>query len=139
MPSRRLTNQQHQVVSAMLLRADRVLLCHRSIDREWYPDVWDLPGGHVEANETPPDAVVREVHEELGITLPGLLGPHVFYRSTEEFELRVWTSRRWSGSPANCAPHEHDEIGWFAEREVRSLRLADAAYRSWILQALASE
>jgi 8-oxo-dGTP diphosphatase len=138
MPTGRPTGQ-HQVVAAVLLRADTVLLCHRSIDREWYPDVWDLPGGHVEADETPTDAVVREVQEELGVTLSGSLGQHSFYRSTEEFELRVWTSRTWSGSPANCAPHEHDEIGWFTEPEARSLRLADEAYRSWILQALASE
>ena len=123
----------------MLLRADTVLLCHRAIDREWYPDMWDLPGGHVEANETPTDAVVREVQEELGVTLSGSLGQHSFSRFTEEFELRVWTSRTWSGSPANCAPREHDAIGWFAEREVRSLRLADDVYRSWILRAVASE
>jgi len=122
----------------MLVRADSVLLCHRCIDREWYPDVWDLPGGHLEANETPTDAIVREVHEELGVTLPGPLGPHSFHRATEEFELRVWTCRTWSGSPANCAPDEHDEIGWFTERETRSLRLADDVYGSWILQALAS-
>jgi 8-oxo-dGTP pyrophosphatase MutT (NUDIX family) len=43
---------QHQVVAAMLLRADSVLLCHRSSDRAWYPDVWDLPGGHIETNES---------------------------------------------------------------------------------------
>jgi 8-oxo-dGTP diphosphatase len=130
---------QHRVVAAILLRADTVLLCHRSSDREWYPDVWDLRGDHAEANETPIDAVVREVQEELGVTLSGSLGQHSFFLATEEFELRVWTCRTWSGSPANCAPHEHDEIGWFAEREVRSLQLADDAYRSWILQALASE
>ena len=138
MPTSRSTGR-HRVVAAMLLRDDSVLLCHRSIDRAWYPDVWDLPGGHVEANETPTDAVVREVQEELGVTLSGSLGRHSFSRSTEEFELRVWTSRTWSGSPANCAPREHDEIGWFAEPEVRALRLADDVYRGWILQAVASE
>jgi 8-oxo-dGTP diphosphatase len=138
MPSGRLT-VQHQVVAAMLLRADSVLLCHRSIDREWYPDLWDLPGGHVEANETPRDAVAREVQEELGVRLSRSLGQHSFFRTTDDFELRVWTVRTWSGSPTNCAPHEHDEVDWFTEREARSLRLADDCYRAWILQALASE
>ena len=131
--------ERRQVVAAMLLRADTVLLCHRAIDREWYPDLWDLPGGHLEANETPRDAVVREVQEELGVTLSGPLGQHSFSRTTEEFGLRVWTSRSWSGSPTNRAPHEHDEIGWFTERGTRSLRLADDGYRSWILQALTSK
>jgi 8-oxo-dGTP diphosphatase len=122
----------------MLLRADTILLCHRSVDREWYPNLWDLPGGHIEEMETPGEALVRELHEEVGIILSEPLGPHSFYRATEEFEMCVWTSRQWSGSPANCAPQEHDEIGWFSEREVRSLRLADDAYRSWITQALTS-
>ena len=129
---------QHQVVAAMLLRADTVLLCHRSSDRAWYPDVWDLPGGHIEANEAPGDALIREIREELGVTLSGPLGEHSYCRATEEFEMLVWTPRGWSGTPANQAPHEHDGIGWFTEREVRFLRLADDAYRSWIPEALAS-
>jgi 8-oxo-dGTP diphosphatase len=130
---------QHLIVAAMLLRADTVLLCHRSADREWYPDVWDLPGGHAEANETAPGALVREVREELGVTLTGSLGRPTFFRTTEEFDLRVWTSRAWSGSPVNCAPREHDEIGWFSEAEALSLRLADDAYRDWIVRALSSQ
>jgi 8-oxo-dGTP diphosphatase len=123
----------------MLLRADTILLCHRSIGREWYPDLWDLPGGHIEEKETPSEALVRELHEEVGVILTDPLGPHSFSRATEEFEMHVWTSRQWSGSPTNCAPQEHDQIGWFSEREVRALRLADDAYRSWITQALAAE
>lgn len=40
----------------------RVLLCHR---RDM--DAWNLPGGGVEAGETPWDATVREVREEVGL------------------------------------------------------------------------
>ncbi len=41
---------------------DRVLLCHR---RDY--DLWNLPGGGVEANEAPWECVVREVKEEVGL------------------------------------------------------------------------
>lgn len=126
----------HQVVAAMLIRADTVLLCHRCATRTWYPDVWDLPGGHVETDESPTDALVRELREEVGVTLLEPLGDHSFSRSTEEFRLRVWTARRWSGSPTNCAPEEHDAIGWFSASDAASLRLADPCSRSWILGAL---
>lgn len=34
-----------------------------------FPDCWDLIGGHVEEGETPEEALIREVKEELGITL----------------------------------------------------------------------
>ena len=46
-------DQRHDVVAALLVRADRVLLCHRSPDRRWFPDVWDFPGGHVEESGAP--------------------------------------------------------------------------------------
>jgi ADP-ribose pyrophosphatase YjhB (NUDIX family) len=42
----------------------RILLCHRT-DR----DMWNLPGGRVEAHESPWDAVLREVAEEVGLTV----------------------------------------------------------------------
>ena len=72
----------------------------------------------------------------MGITLLEPLGDHSFSRTTEEFQLRVWATRRWSGSPANCAPEEHDAIGWFSPSDAASLRLADPGYRGWILEAL---
>jgi 8-oxo-dGTP pyrophosphatase MutT (NUDIX family) len=75
---------RHQVVGAMLVRADAVLLSHRSVDREWFPDVWDHPGGHAEANETPTQAVAREVREEIGVTLGDELAHLSFSLATDE-------------------------------------------------------
>jgi len=57
----------HHVVAGLLVDADKVFLCHRSASRHWYPSIWDLPGGHVEENEAPPVALVRELHEGLGL------------------------------------------------------------------------
>lgn len=42
-----------------------------------FPDYWDLIGGHVEEGETPEQALIREVREELGITLTG----HKYFRT----------------------------------------------------------
>ncbi|MGO9900150.1 MAG: NUDIX domain-containing protein [Solirubrobacteraceae bacterium] len=49
------------MTAAILIRAGRVLLCHRSPERRWSPGVWDLPGGHIEPGEAPGAAVAREV------------------------------------------------------------------------------
>lgn len=56
-----------QVVAGVLRRNGRLLLFHRRPDRTHYPDVWDLPGGHVEVGESTIDALVRELAEELGV------------------------------------------------------------------------
>jgi 8-oxo-dGTP diphosphatase len=52
------------VVAGLLVVGNTVLLCHRSANRRWYPNVWDLPGGHVEHGESPAAALVRELKEE---------------------------------------------------------------------------
>ncbi len=57
----------HQVVAGLLRRDGRGLLLHRAPTRRWYPDCWDLPGGHVEHGETAHAALQRELLEELGI------------------------------------------------------------------------
>ena len=56
----------HDVVAGVLIRDGHVLLCHRSPAREWYPDVWDLPGGHVEAAF----ATIMNLDHTTGPTVP---------------------------------------------------------------------
>ena len=57
-------NGVHHVVAGLLVDAGKLFLCHRSAGRRWYPNIWrDLPGGHIESNEAPAAALVRELHE----------------------------------------------------------------------------
>lgn len=55
------------MVVGALVDHGRVLLGHRHPSRRWYPDVWDLPGGHVEQGESEVAALVRELREELDV------------------------------------------------------------------------
>ncbi|MFG1869138.1 NUDIX domain-containing protein [Micromonospora arborensis] len=59
----------HVVVCGALVENGAVLLVHRSPTRWAYPDLWDLPGGHVEAGESELSALAREMHEELGVNI----------------------------------------------------------------------
>jgi predicted NUDIX family NTP pyrophosphohydrolase len=59
----------HEVVVGALVREGRVLLVHRRPDKHANPDVWDLPGGLIEGNESQVDALARELREELGVQI----------------------------------------------------------------------
>lgn len=60
---------QRATAAACLRRAGKLLLELRPPDAKVTPGVYDLPGGHLQPGESPEQALVREMDEELGITL----------------------------------------------------------------------
>jgi 8-oxo-dGTP diphosphatase len=119
---------KHPVVAAALVRDNSILLCHRSPTRRWYPNVWDLPGGHVEAGETPHQALARELSEELGIDAPRFEPEPLLTLADAEFDLIVLICRAWRGEVENAQPEEHDRLGWFTWAELPTLTLAEPRY-----------
>lgn len=115
----------HEIVTAALVRERRVLLVHRSPTRRAYPGVWDLPGGHIERGETELDALMRELHEELGVQVAPGSATHLCRWDAagegESVRLSAWLVGEWQGTPTNVAPDEHDEIRWFHHEELPAL------------------
>lgn len=130
--------EDHHVVAVILRQGERVLLCHRSPSRRWYPDVWDFPGGHVEPGERPEDALRREMREELAVDLEDVDGEPVLRRTDphEGLYLTVWVSSSWSGPVENRQPEEHDAIGWFGKDDLGGLTFADCSYLPVLQQLL---
>jgi len=60
-----------EIAQALVFDRDRKLLIYLRDDKPTipFPNHWDLFGGHVEAGETPEQALCRELHEEIGVTL----------------------------------------------------------------------
>lgn len=118
------TRMQEVVVGA-LVREGRVLLGHRSPNKRAYPDVWDLPGGLIEAGESELGALTRELREELGVQIATGSTSHLCRLTAGPAEepalLSAWLVRDWQGEPANVAPEEHDDIGWFDLEELPPL------------------
>lgn len=127
----------HVVVAVLLVHSGRVLLCHRTASRQWYPDVWDFPGGHLENGETPTQALVRELREELNIVVAEPTYPELARLTTSGFDMRVWLIDQWSGEPMNVSFDEHDELAWFSSDELRGLKLAEESYLSLLTEVLA--
>ena len=117
--------RMHEVVVGALVREARVLLVHRSPNKRAYPDIWDLPGGVMEAGESELGALTRELHEELGVQIATDSASHLCRVTAGPAEdpalLSAWLVRDWQGTPANVAPEEHDDIGWFSLEELPRL------------------
>ena len=107
------------LVSAVALidRDGRVLLAQRPVGKSM-AGLWEFPGGKVEAGETPEAALVRELHEELGIeTRHSCLAPLTFAsHSYEDFHLLMplFACRRWNGI---VQPKEGQSLKWVYPRD----------------------
>lgn len=109
------------VAAVALIDTDgRVLIAQRPEGKP-LAGLWEFPGGKVEAGETPESSLVRELAEELGITVkPGCLYPVSFAsHAYESFHLLMplFSCRRWAGIPE---PREGQTLKW-----VRPARLSD--------------
>jgi 8-oxo-dGTP diphosphatase len=125
----------HHVVAGLLVEAGKVFLCHRAASRRWYPNVWDLPGGHIEGNESPAQALVRELREELGIGIPEPTDPAFAHVRHADFDCRIWVVREWTGRP-HLASDEHDRQAWWPLDEIAELPLAVEDYRPLLRRAV---
>jgi 8-oxo-dGTP diphosphatase len=137
----------HEVVAALIIQSQKILLGLRSATRTFYPDVWDMFGGHVEPGERNEQTLVRELQEELGITptrwtfLETLTLPISFEGNepVESLTVHLYLVTAWKGTPFNRQPEEHSVIHWFSLTEATQLRLADPIYLSLFEQYLDHE
>lgn len=113
-------------VVAGLIQDDRgrLLACRRPPGKH-LAGKWEFPGGKVESGESPSAALVRELREELEITVePGeALTAVVHDYGRGPIRLIPIRCTIADGIPH---PHEHDEIRWCGIEELRELDLAAA-------------
>ncbi len=86
-----------------------------------YRNMWDVPGGHVEENETPEECIVREMKEEMNIDLKDF---QLFCE--KEFDDRIeytyWKKANLNITEINLM--EGQCLKWFTRKEARNTELA---------------
>lgn len=129
-------SMETELVAALLIQDGRVLMCHRRADRANWPGVWDFPGGHVEPAESVLEALGRELHEELGISVSRASMTPLVTLNDSGWVLHLHRVEEWTGDVRNAAPAEHSELRWVNRDEAAALRLVDPAYLGVIGDAL---
>ena len=115
------------VSAAALVDFDgRVLISKRS-SKKILGGLWEFPGGKLELNEKPEEALMRELHEELGInTWKSCLAPLSFsYFDYKEFDLLLllFVCRKWEGI---IQAREGQELRWVFPKELQNFPMPEA-------------
>lgn len=103
-----------EVAAAVLQKpGGSFLLAQRPADKIW-AGYWEFPGGKVEPGESVRDALIRELQEELGITVtacsPWLTRVFTYPHAT--VRLNFWRVTAWDGEIGITAPLEHAAVDW---------------------------
>lgn len=104
-------------VSIILMRENQILLIRRSLTSEYGAGLYNLPGGHVDANETVRQAGIRELYEETGLQVPveALEFVHLLHRRGRfhDYLASFFVVHIWQGEPVLNEPEKQIDMQWF--------------------------
>ncbi len=104
----------------MLIKDNQIFLVKRR-NTDWANNLWSIPGGLLEENETLINAAAREAREELGVeirteTLQLVHVIHVRKSTTNTKDILgfYFMTNQWFGTAMNNEPHRHSDAAWFS-------------------------
>ncbi len=108
-----------QVVAAVIERSDRRLLIGQRRRTDTSPLKWEFPGGKVRSGESFPQALARELAEELGATLTKSAEiasiQHQYANSADELEIHFFAAQI---TETEVTPRAFEQIAWVLPKEL---------------------
>jgi 8-oxo-dGTP diphosphatase len=115
------------VVACALIDADKRVLIAQRPEGKAMAGLWEFPGGKVERGERPETTLIRELHEEIGITVSdACLAPLTFAsHAYEDFHLLMplYICRRWQGE---VIAREGQKLAWVRANKLRDYKMPPA-------------
>jgi 8-oxo-dGTP diphosphatase len=115
------------VVAAALIDAGGRVLLQRRPPGKQLADLWEFPGGKIEAGETPETALVRELAEELAIRVDPAAPVPVTFASAglgdRHLLLLLYLIRHWEGTPRAL---EASALAWVHPSAMAALPMPPA-------------
>jgi len=112
--------ERRLVVAAVIRRSDGCYFLSRRLPHSHLGGLWEFPGGAMESGETPEEALVRELDEELAVEAV-VESPLLFSFHRDEQRdviLLFYRARIVAGSPTG---RQGQEVGWFAPGQLAGL------------------
>jgi 8-oxo-dGTP diphosphatase len=113
-----------EVVAAVIEHTGRILACRRRPGKS-AAGKWEFPGGKIEPGETPPQALVREIEEELGIAIDVTRHLNTAETRVGEQTIRLICLRASLVGAAPTHSTDHDQLLWLLPAELSQLDWAE--------------
>ena len=113
-----------KVVAAVFRQRNKYLACRRKPSLS-NGGLWEFPGGKQRTDESPAEALIREIQEELSVTpvIGESLGTSIHHYTEKSIELHCMFVSHWQGE---FIPVDHDKLDWFSLDELVKLAMSDA-------------
>ena len=115
------------VVACALVDTDRRVLIAQRPEGKPLAGLWEFPGGKIDPGERPEQTLIRELHEEIGITVKeACLAPLTFASyAYDDFHLLMplYICRRWVGE---VIAREGQKLAWVRANKLRSYPMPPA-------------